>query len=113
MSDTPRTDALEEKWRYATEARGNLMEALNDMFNEYGKLELELYAVTKERDELKEAFTYLAESGAKLECGYFSGELKWWLEYDFGETREDIFDTPLEAVRAAIEAEAERKGVKQ
>lgn len=39
MSETPKTDALESKWAYATEARGNLQEALNDMFVEYAEME--------------------------------------------------------------------------
>jgi hypothetical protein len=56
MNETPRTDALEEKWRYATEARGNLSKALDDMFNEYGQLECELneaYYIINELNEIE------------------------------------------------------------
>ena len=51
-SETPRTDALEEKWRYATEARGNLNDALDDLFNEYAELERENAELRRDRERL-------------------------------------------------------------
>ena len=55
MIDTPKVYALEEKWRYATEARGNLQTALDDMFCEYAQLERELAVA---RICLREAIGY-------------------------------------------------------
>lgn len=63
-----------------------------------------LRELLEERDKYAEAFIYMADSGAKLDCGNFNGELKWWLEWhQWGETQADTFSTPLEAVRAAID----------
>jgi len=76
MSDTPRTDALEEKWRYATEARGNLMEALDDMFNEYGQLEQEIDELRNRlaaADNLAEEIENIAHG----DVGELITELRW------------------------------------
>jgi len=98
MSDTPMTDALEEKWRYATEARGNLQAALDDMFCEYAQLERELASANadldhtnqlcldymRERDEAREYILarppvqYQLETASNHDCDCCCAECKMW-----------------------------------